>query len=39
MRDAISIGKLIDLSQYGIETTPKMDVVHISDLDGKTIVI
>lgn len=39
MRDVINIGKLIDLSQYGMETTPKMNVVHISDLDGKTIVI
>lgn len=39
MRDIINIGKLIDLDQYGSESQTKREIVHISELEGKTIII
>ena len=38
MKDLIRIGKLIDLDKYMPESQ-KMDTVHISDIEGKEIII
>ena len=38
MKDLIRIGKLIDLDKYMPESQ-KMDIVHISDIEGKEIII
>ena len=38
MKDLIRIGKLIDLDKYMPESQ-KLDIVHLSDIEGKEITI
>lgn len=38
MKDIIKIGKIIDLDKYMPESQ-KLDIVHLSDIEGKEIII